>query len=124
MARNNAVVCSRLRLARVDIVLHATDHQSHAEPPQSVVPELDHLVGIVSGVDMHDRNGSGAGQNALVATCTMTTESFPPENSRTGRSKVAATSRKMCAASASSARRWDSSYVVVAVEPALRTGQN
>ena len=54
-------------------------------------------------------NGSGAGQNALAATCSITTESLPPENSRTGRSKVAATSRKMWTASASRARRWDSS---------------
>ncbi|SKS16300.1 Uncharacterised protein [Mycobacteroides abscessus subsp. abscessus] len=40
-------------------------------------------------------NGSGEGQNALAATCSMTTESLPPENSSTGRSKVAATSRNM-----------------------------
>ena len=49
-------------------------------------------------------NGSGAGQNAFAARCSMTTESLPPENSRTGRSNSAATSRKMWIASASSAR--------------------
>ena len=50
-------------------------------------------------------NGSGAGQKALAATCSMTTESLPPEKSSTGRSKPAATSRKMCTASASRVRR-------------------
>ena len=49
--------------------------------------------------------GSGAGQKALVATWSMTTESLPPENSKTGRSKLAATSRMMWTASASRLRR-------------------
>ena len=50
-------------------------------------------------------NGGAAGQNAFAARCSMTAESLPPENSSTGRSKVAATSRKMCTDSASSASR-------------------
>ena len=54
-------------------------------------------------------NGIGAGANALTASCSMTTESLPPENSSTGRSNSAATSRMMWIASASSARRLDSS---------------
>src|SRR3954469_25394991 len=37
----------------------------------------------------------GAGQNALAARCSITTESLPPENSITGDAKVAATSRMM-----------------------------
>src|SRR2546429_6279204 len=51
-------------------------------------------------------NGSGAGANAFNARCSITIESLPPENSSTGRSNSAATSRMMCTASASSARRW------------------
>ncbi len=58
-------------------------------------------------------NGTRAGQNALTARCSITTESLPPENSSPGRSIVAATSRKMCTASASSFSRSVSSYVVV-----------
>ena len=41
----------------------------------------------------------------------MTTESLPPENSSAGFSMVAATSRMMCTASASSFSRSVSSYV-------------
>lgn len=40
----------------------------------------------------------------------MTIESLPPENSSTGRSNSAATSRMMWIASASSERRWLNSY--------------
>src|SRR5205823_4642537 len=68
-------------------------------------------------------NGSGAGQNAFAARCSMTTESLPPENNNTGRSKVAATSRKTCTASASNTRRCGNSYVVVTGEPTLRLRQ-
>ncbi len=53
--------------------------------------------------------GRAAGQKALAARCSMTTESLPPEKSRTGFSKPAATSRMMCTASASRVRRWDNS---------------
>jgi hypothetical protein len=38
-------------------------------------------------------NGTRAGANALVAKCSMVIESLPPENSITGRSNSAATSR-------------------------------
>jgi hypothetical protein len=54
-------------------------------------------------------NGSLPGWNALSARCSMTMESLPPENSSTGRSNSAATSRMMWMASASSERRWLSS---------------
>jgi hypothetical protein len=40
-------------------------------------------------------SGTGAGQNAFTARWSITTESLPPENSRPGRSMVAATSRMM-----------------------------
>ena len=40
-------------------------------------------------------NGIRPGQNAFWARCSMTTESLPPENSSTGRSNSAATSRMM-----------------------------
>ena len=55
-------------------------------------------------------NGSRAGQNAFSASRSMTIESLPPENSSTGRSNSAATSRMMWIDSASRARRWESSY--------------
>lgn len=55
-------------------------------------------------------NGSRPGRNALSARCSMTMESLPPENNSTGRSNSAATSRMMWIASASSERRWLSSY--------------
>ena len=44
----------------------------------------------------------------------MTIESLPPENSSTGFSNSAATSRMMWMASASSDRRWLSSYLPAA----------
>ena len=50
--------------------------------------------------------GSWPGQNAFSASRSMTIESLPPENSITGRSNSAATSRMMWIDSASSARRW------------------
>ena len=52
-------------------------------------------------------NGIRAGQNAFSASASMTIESLPPENSRTGRSNSAATSRMMWMASASSTSSWD-----------------
>ncbi len=55
-------------------------------------------------------NGRRPGAKALIARCSMTIESLPPENSRTGRSNSAATSRMMWMASASRDRRWLSSY--------------
>src|SRR3954471_3756737 len=60
-------------------------------------------------------NGTGAGQNAFTARCNMTTESLPPENSIAGFSVVAATSRMMWTASASSMSRWLISYATVIV---------
>ena len=54
-------------------------------------------------------NGMRAGQNAFSASHSMTMESLPPLKSRTGRSNSATTSRKMWMASASRARRCDSS---------------
>src|SRR5215216_3134463 len=47
-------------------------------------------------------------RNAFSARRSRTIESLPPENSRTGRSSSAATSRMMCTDSASSSRSWDS----------------
>src|SRR5690606_33638649 len=48
----------------------------------------------------------GAGWNAFRASQLRTIESFPPLNSRTGRSNCAATSRRTWIDSDSSARRW------------------
>ena len=52
-------------------------------------------------------NGNAPGRNAFSASRSSTIESLPPENSSTGRSSSAATSRMMWTASASSARSWD-----------------
>jgi hypothetical protein len=52
--------------------------------------------------------GTGAGQKAFSARCSMTMESLPPEKRITGRSNSPATSRKMCTASASRASRCES----------------
>jgi hypothetical protein len=73
-------------------------------------------------------NGSFAGQKAFSARRSMTIESLPPENSSTGRSNSAATSRSTWIDSASWARTWVSSWViriadrgsgVVATEPVM-----
>src|SRR3954447_19474858 len=56
-------------------------------------------------------NGSFAGQNAFSASRHITIESLPPENSSTGRSNSAATSRMMWIDSASSTCRCESSYM-------------
>ena len=53
--------------------------------------------------------GTRPGVKAFTARCSITIESLPPENSSTGRSNSAATSRMMWIASASRARRWESS---------------
>ena len=47
-----------------------------------------------------------AGQNAFSASRSITIESLPPENSSTGRSSSATTSRMMWIASASSVCSW------------------
>ena len=52
-------------------------------------------------------NGKRAGRKAFSASRSSTMESLPPENSRTGRSNSAATSRMMKTDSASSASRWE-----------------
>src|SRR5690349_2439136 len=44
---------------------------------------------------------------AFSAHLSITSESLPPENSRAGRSKAAATSRRMKMVSSSSASRWE-----------------
>ncbi len=54
-------------------------------------------------------NGNLPGQNAFSASRSSTIESLPPENSSTGRSNSAATSRMMWIASASRAWMWVSS---------------
>ena len=96
--------------AGVDGVLHAGHDQASAE--------LGHRGGrgtsITSGKlwpvsTCITGNGSRAGANALTARCSITTESLPPENSSTGRSNSAATSRMMWIASASSVCRCVSS---------------
>ena len=54
-------------------------------------------------------NGGLAGQKAFSASRSMTIESLPPENNKTGRSNSAATSRMMWIDSDSNTCRCDSS---------------
>ena len=96
--------------AGVDVVLHLGDHQSHPglrrpvrRGSSSTSSKLCPVSTCITG------NGRRPGRNALSARCSMTIESLPPENSSTGRSNSAATSRMMWMASASSDRRWLSS---------------
>ncbi len=82
------MVCSRLRLARGPVssttrpasmssCTEATTSRtpSSADPP---VAELDDLVEVVAGVDVHHRERQRAGQNAFSARCSITIESLPP----------------------------------------------
>ena len=98
------------RAAGVDVVLHQGDIETDTRRGDVAVPELEHL-GEVPPVSMcMTGKGTGAGQKAFLATCSMTMESLPPENSSTGRSNSAATSLKMWIDWASSAPRWDRRY--------------
>ena len=88
--------------AVVDRLLHGGDDQPLAELGDAAVAELDHLGEVVAGVDVHDRERERApGRNAFSARRSSTIESLPPQNSSTGRSSSAATSRMMWIASAS-----------------------
>ena len=53
-------------------------------------------------------NGTLAGAKARSASASITIESLPPENSSTGRSNSAATSRMMWIDSDSSTSSWES----------------
>ena len=65
MASSSVTVCSGLRdalgagvladLAGVDRILHRGDDELDAEVGDDAVAELDELVEVVSGVDVHDR---------------------------------------------------------------------
>jgi len=92
----------------VDRLLDAADLESYAELLCARVPEVEHLLEVVPGVDVQERNGMRAGQNDFSASRSITRESLPPENSSTGRSSSAATSRKMWTDSASSIWSWES----------------
>src|SRR3954452_10100416 len=65
-------------------------------------------------------NGNGPGRNAFSASRRRTIESLPPENSSTGRSSSAATSRITCTDSASSSRSWERMGVKVAMRAAVQ----
>src|SRR3954454_17175684 len=65
-------------------------------------------------------NGNGPGRNAFSASRRSTIESLPPENSSTGRSSSAATSRITCTDSASSSRSWERMGVKVAMRAAVQ----
>ena len=70
-----------------------------ADPP---VPELEHLGEVVPGVDVQQaRTAAAPARTPSRASRSSTTESLPPENSSTGRSKLPATSRSTCIDSSS-----------------------
>ena len=94
----------------VDRLLHRGHDQADAElghPTVAVARRPRRSCGPVSMCI--SGNGILAGQNAFSARRSMTIESLPPENSSTGRSNSAATSRMMWIDSASRAWRWESS---------------
>ena len=119
MPRSRVTVCSRLRVARGPV--------SSTERPASMsswtlatISRRPYFSTVRSRNAMTSSKfspvstcmtgkGTGAGQKALTARCSMTTESLPPENSSAGFSIVAATSRKMWTASDSSLSRCVSS---------------
>ena len=51
--------------ARVDVVLHLGDHQPHAGLGHQLVAGGDHLVEVVTGVDVHHRERQAAGAESL-----------------------------------------------------------
>ncbi len=117
IASSSVVVCSRLREARgpvssttrplsIDSCTEATTSRS----PSSATRRSRNS--ITSGKlwpvsTCMSGNGKRPGRNAFSASRSSTIESLPPENSSTGRSSSAATSRMMWIASASSASRWE-----------------
>ena len=65
-------------------------------------------------------NGTAAGRNAFSARRSSTIESLPPENSSTGFSSSAATSRMTWIASASRTSRWLAVATVMSATPPAR----
>ena len=96
------------QLAGVDELLDGADDELKAQPLHRPVAELDDLGEVVPGVHVQHGNGTLPGQNALVARCSITTESLPPENSSAGFSNSATTSRMMWIASDSRVSRLES----------------
>ena len=119
IASSSVTVCSRLREARGPVssttrplrIESSTEATIRRSPSSSTRRSRN---SITSGKlwpvsTCMTGNGNFAGRNAFSASRSSTIESLPPENSSTGRSNSAATSRMMWIASASSVRRWVSS---------------
>ncbi len=119
IASSNATVCSRLRDARgpvSSITLPASIESwtlaTISRAPSSSIRRSRNssTSGKLWPVSTCiTANGNFAGWNAFSASRSSTIESLPPENSSTARSTSAATSRITWMASASRARRWDTS---------------
>ena len=117
MARNRVGVCSRLRVAPGDVssTVRPASMSSCTRATTRRTPSAAAWRSRNSSTSSKLRpvstwrtgKGTGAGQKALRARCSMTMESLPPENSSVGRSNSAATSRKTWIDWASSARRCD-----------------
>ena len=118
MASSRVTVCSRLRLAQrpVSSATRPASIDSWTEATTSRTPvsaTRRSRYSITSGKlcpvsTCMTGKGILAGENARSASASMTIESLPPENSSTGRSNSAATSRMMWMDSASSTSSWDS----------------
>ena len=92
--------------ARVDGLLHRGHHQPGAQVGHALVAVLDAPRGSCARCPRASAGTAAApGQNAFSASRSITAESLPPENSSTGRSNSAATSRMMKMDSASRAWR-------------------
>ncbi len=112
------MVCSRFRLAQrpVSSVTRPASMESCTDATMSRTPSSATRLSRNSMTSLKlcpvstcmTGNGIRAGRNAFSASASMTTESLPPENSSTGRSNSAATSRITWMDSASSTSSWES----------------
>ena len=119
MARSSVAVWSLLRLARGPVsstvrpasMSSCTLATTRRTPSAAVMSSRNWMISSKLWPVSRCITGKGtrAGANAFTARCSMTIESLPPEKRSVGRSNSAATSRMMWIASASSARRWESS---------------
>jgi 2-methylcitrate dehydratase len=116
-------------LTKIESIVIHTSHHTHyvigtgANDPQKMDPKasretLDHSIMYIFTVALQDGTWhhvdsyapKRAGRNAFSASRRRTIESLPPENSRHGRSRSAASSRRMWTDSSSRVRRWDRRY--------------
>ena len=65
LQRVAGAVRALVQAAVVDVVLHASDLEPHAEPRDGLVAEREHLGEVVAGVDVQHREGHAPGEERL-----------------------------------------------------------